>query len=75
MKKFNKKEFDKVKSCIHCDQKFEEDYNGRKITLIEKVDKYKLQKIINDFGQNYINDETQQNLKKYYENLNDEGEI
>ena len=25
MKKFNKEEFDKVKSCIHCDQKFEEE--------------------------------------------------
>ena len=74
MKKFNKKEFDNVKSCIHCDQKFEEDYNGRKITLIEKVDKYKLKRIIDDFGQNNINQETQENLKKYYENLNDEGE-
>ena len=51
MKKFNKKEFDKVKSCKHCDQKFKEDYNGRKITLIEKVDKYNLKRIIDDFGQ------------------------
>ena len=75
MKKFNKKEFDNVKFCKHCDHKFNEDYNGRKITLIEKVDKYKLQRIIDDFGQNNINEETQQNLKKYYENLNDEGEI
>ena len=75
MKKFNKKEFDKVKSCKHCDQKFEEDYNGRKISLIEKIDKYKLKRIIDDFGQNNINDETQENLKKYYENLNDKGEI
>ena len=74
MKKFNKEEFDKVKSCKHCNQKFEEDYNGRKITLIEKVDNYKLKRIIDDFGQNNINDETQQNLKKY-ENLNDDGEI
>ena len=43
--------------------------------LIEKVDKYKLQRIINDFDQNNIKKETQQNLKKYYENLNDNGEI
>ena len=62
MKNFNKEDFDKVKFCKHCDHKFNEDYN-RKITLIEKVDKYKLQRIIDDFGQNNINDETQQNLK------------
>ena len=31
MKKFNKKEFHKVEKCQHCDQKFNEDYNGRKI--------------------------------------------
>ena len=64
MKKFNKEEFDKVEKCKHCNQKFEEGYNGRKITLIEKVDKYKLQTIINDFKQNNINEETQENLKK-----------
>ena len=75
MKKFDKEEFDKIEKCKHCNQKFNENYNGRKITLIEKVDKYKLQRIINDFEQNNINDETQENLKKYYENLNDEGEI
>ena len=39
------------------------DYNGQKITLIEKVDKYKLKRIIDDFGQNNINEETQLNLK------------
>ena len=75
MKKFNKEEFDKVKSCKHCDQKFEENYNGRKITLIETVDKYKLRRIIDNFGQNNINEETQNNLKKYYENLNNDGKI
>ena len=36
MKKFNK-EFDKVKSCKHCNQKFEEDYNERKIPLMKKL--------------------------------------
>ena len=46
-----------------------------KIIIIEKVDKYKLQRIIDDFEQNNINEETQNNLKKYYENLNDDGEI
>ena len=75
MKKFNNEEFDEVEKCKHCNQKFEEDYNGRKITLIEKVDKYKLQRIIDDFKQNNINEETRENLKKYYENLNDEEEI
>ena len=70
-----KKNLIKQKSCKHCNQNFEKDYNGRKITLIEKVDKYKLQRIINDFDQNNINEETQLNLKKYYENLNNNGEI
>ena len=46
-----------------------------KITLIEKVDKYKLQRIIDDFDNNNINKETQQSLKKYYENLDNNGEI
>ena len=46
-----------------------------KITLIEKFDKYKLQRVIDDFDNNNINEETQQNLKKYYENLDNNGEI
>ena len=75
MKNFDKEEFDKVEKCIYCDHKFNEDYNNRKITLIEKIDKYKLQRIIDDFDNNNINEETQQNLKKCYENLNDNGEI
>ena len=75
MKKFNKEEFDKVEKCKHCDHKFNEDYNNRKITFIEKVDKYKLQRIIDDFDNNNINEETQNNLKKYYENLDNNGEI
>ena len=75
MKNFNKEEFDKVKKCKHCGQKFNEDFNNRKITLTEKVDKYKLQRIIDDFDNNDINEETQQNLKKYYENLDKNGEI
>ena len=75
MKNFNKEEFDKVEKCIHCDHKFNEDYNNRKITLIEKVDKYKLQRIIDDFDNNNINEEAQNNLKKYYKNLDHNGEI
>ena len=75
MKNFNKEEFDKVQICKHCDHKFNENYNNRKITLIEKVDKYKLQRIIDDFDNNDINEETQQNFKKYYENLDKNGEI
>ena len=75
MKNFDKEEFDKVNKCKHCDQNFKEDYSGRKITLIEKVDKYKLQRIIDDYDNNNINEETQVNWKKYYENLNNDGEI
>ena len=75
MENCNEEEFDKVEKSIHCDQKFNNDYNNRKITLIEKIDKYKLQRIIDDFDNNNINEETQNNFKKYYENLNDEGEI
>ena len=65
----------KQTKCKYCNQNFKEDYNGRKITLIEKVNKYKLQRIIDDYDQNNINEETRQNLKKYYENLNNNGEI
>ena len=75
MKNYNKEEFDKVGFCKYCDFIFNEDYNNRKITLIEKVDKYKLRRVIDDFDNNDINEETQQNLKKYYENLDDNGEI
>ena len=75
MKKFNKEEFDKVEKCKHCDHKFNENYDNRKITLIEKVDKYKLQRTIDDFDNNNINEETQNNLKKYYENLDNNGKI
>ena len=35
-----------------------------KLLLIEKVDKYKLQRIIDDFNNNDINEETQQKFKK-----------
>ena len=75
MKNFNKKKYNTVVFCKYCDHKFNEDYKNRKITLIEKVDKYKLQRIIDDFDKNNINEETQQNLKKYYENLDNNGEI
>ena len=71
MKSFNKKEFENVKICKHCNYNFDNNYNNRKITLIEKVDKYKLQRIIDDFDNNNINKETEENLKKYYKNLND----
>ena len=36
MKNFNKEEFDKVDKCKHSDYKFRENYNNRKITLVEK---------------------------------------
>ena len=72
---FNQKEFDDVKSCKYCNHKFENKFNGRKITLTEKVDKYKLKRIIDDFDNNDINDETQHNLKQYYNSLNKDGEV
>ena len=54
---------------------FSKKFNGRKITLTEKVDKYKLKRIIDDFGNNNINEETQNNLKQYYNSLNKDGEV
>ena len=75
MKNFNKDEFDKIEFCKYCYHKFNEDFNNRKITLIEKVDRYKLKIVIDDFDNNDINKETQENLKKYYENLDNNGEI
>ena len=75
MSTFDQKEFDNVKFCKYCDHNFEESYNGRKITLTEKVDKYKLKRTIDDFENNNINEETQNNLKNYYNSLNKDGEI
>ena len=75
MSTFDQKEFDEVKSCKYCNRNFLEKYNGRQITLREKVDKYKLKRIIDDFDDNNINQETQNNLKKYYNSLNNDGEV
>ena len=75
MSTFDQKEFDEVKSCKYCNRNFLEKYNGRQITLREKVDKYKLKRIIDDFDNNNINQETQNNLKKYYNSLNNDGEV
>ena len=75
MSTFNQKEFDDVKSCKYCNHSFENKYNRKQITLTEKVDKYKLKRIIDAFGNNNINEETQNNLKKYYNNLNKDGEV
>ena len=75
MSTFDQNEFDNVKICKYCNHNFENKFNGRKITLTEKVDKYKLKRIIDDFENNNINEETQNNLKQYYDSLNKEGEI
>ena len=75
MSTFNQNEFDEVTKCKYCDHNFENKFNGRKITLTEKVDRYKLKKIIDDFGNNNINDEAQNNLKQHYNSLNKDGEI
>ena len=75
MSTFNQKEFDEVTKCKYCNHDSDKSYNGRKITLTEKVDKYKLKRIIDDFENNNINEETQNNLKQYYNSLNKDGEI
>ena len=75
MPTFDQEVFDNVKFCKYCNHNFLKSYNGRKITLREKVDKYKLKRIIDDFENNNINEETQNNLKKYYNSLNKDGEI
>ena len=74
MSTFDQKEFDNVKICKYCNHNFEK-YNKRQITLKEKVDKYKLKRIIDDFGNNNINEETQNNLKQYYNSLDKNGEV
>ena len=76
MSTFKQKEFDNVKICKYCDHDFEKSYNGRKIILTEKVDKYKLKRIIDDFdNNNNINEETQNSLKQYHSSLNKDGEV
>ena len=75
MSTFDQEKFDSIESCKYCNHKFQNKFNGRVITLKEKVDKYKLKRIIDDFDNNNINQETQDNLKQYYQNLNDKGEI
>ena len=75
MSTFDQKEFDNVKICKYCNHNFDEKCNKRQITLKEKVDKYKLKRIIDDFGNNNINEETQNNLKKYYNSLDENGEV
>ena len=75
MTTFNQIEFDNVKICKYCDHDFDKSCNGRKITLTEKVDKYKLKRIIDDFGNNNINEKTQNNLKQYYNSLDKNGEV
>ena len=61
--------------CKYSNHNFDKNYNGRKITLIEKVDKYKLKRIIDDFGYNNINEGRQNNLKQYYNSLNKDGKV
>ena len=75
MSSFDQEEFDNVKICKYCNHNFDQKCNKRQITLKEKVDKYKLKRIIDDFGNNNINEETQNNLKKYYNSLDENGEV
>ena len=75
MSTFNQKEFDNIDKCKYYRYDFTKKYNSRKITLLEKVDKYKLKRIIDDFYNNDINEETQNNLIKYYNSLSKDDEI
>ena len=75
MSTFNQEEFDNTHICKYCDYDFTKKFNSRKITLLEKVDKYKLKRIIDDYDNNDINEETQNSLIKYYNSLNKDGEI
>ena len=74
MSTFDQKVFDEVTHCKWCNYDFSEKYNKRYITLVEKVDKYKLKRIIDDKN-NDINKETRDNLIKYYNTLNEHGEV
>ena len=62
MSTFDQQESDEVTKCKYCNHNFDNNYNGRNITLSEKVDKYKLKRIIDDFQNNNINEEKQNNL-------------
>ena len=75
MSTFDQKEFDNVNICKYCNHNFENKFNGRQKALTEKVDKYKLKRIIDEFENNNINEETQNNLKQYYNNLNKDREV
>ena len=60
----DQKEFDNVNICKYCNHNFENKFNRRQITLTEKVDKYNLKRITDDFENNNINQEAQNNLKQ-----------
>ena len=74
MSTFDQKMFDEITHCKYCNYDFNEKYNNRYITLTEKVDKYKLKRIIDD-NNNDINKETRDNLIQYYNSLNEQGEV
>ena len=74
MSTFDQKIFDEITHCKYCNYDFKEKYNNRYITLTEKVDKYKLKRIIDDKYE-VVNKETKDNLIKYYNSLNDQGEV
>ena len=67
MKHFDEEKFNNTTHCNNCDYKFDKDYNNRKIKLYERVDKYKLKYIIDNYK---CNEETENVLKLYYESLN-----
>ena len=71
MKTFDKEKFDNTTHCEYCNYKFDKDYNDRKIESYERVDKNKLNYIIDNYK---FNEETENILKLYYESLNKKGQ-
>ena len=59
MSTFDQEKFVNTTICEYCNHDFNKNYNNIKITLVEKVDKDKLKRIIDDYGNNNINEETQ----------------
>ena len=67
---FDEKEFDNVLKCKYCDCDFNHSYNDRCIISNERVDKEKLQYILNN---NDFDIEVNNLAKNYYDSLDDLG--
>ena len=72
MSTFDQKVFDNAKFCKYCDRNFEVNLMEEKQLLQKKLININQK---DDFENNNVNEETQNNLKQYYNSLNKEGEI